>query len=184
MKIWLQLAPVSVSLLPGCASDGDPPPIDPGPVTIATITEWTRVADPTTDVFAAMRPPNTPCDETGFGLDPLGAAFEVNTGLCDYLTVAQPTLAPLDDGDVIAIRIWHEELRAPTPGQGYVGMALGGEMLWEITVAIPADYDAINADVAIDRDVPAGTELQYHVHNHGFNSWHLLDLRTVTEDTP
>lgn len=173
-----------VLALAGCPSGDDSPPLDPEPVTIATITGWTRVADPSTDVFADMRPPKAPCDETGFGLEQFGLSFEIKTGLCDYLTVAQPTLAPLVDGDVIAIRVWHDQLRAPSPSEGYVGLALGGEMLWEDTVPIPAEYGTLNADVTIDRDVPEGSELQYHVHNHGINSWNLLEIRTTFEEMP
>jgi hypothetical protein len=171
-------------VLAGCPSGDDAPPLDPEPVTIASITDWTRVTDTDTDVFADMRPPSVRCDESGFGLEQFGLSFEIKTGLCDYLTVAQPTLEPLVEGDVIAIRIWHDQLRAATPGEGYVGLALGGELLWEDTVPIPSEYGTVNADVTIDRDVPAGTELQYHVHNHGINSWNLLEIRTIVEVTP
>lgn len=171
-------------VLSGCPSGDDGPPVDPEPVTIATITDWTRVTDEPSDVFAATRPPNTPCDETGFGLEQFGLSFEIKTGLCDYLTVAQPTLAPLVEGDVIAIRVWHDQLRADMPTEGYVGLALDGEIIWDATVPIPAEYGTLNADVTIDRDAPAGTELQYHVHNHGINSWNLLEIRTLPEATP
>lgn len=167
-------------VLAGCPA-GEPEP-DPEPVRIASIHGWTRVVDPATDVFAAMRPAEVPCDEAGYGLEQLGLSFEVKTDLCNYVTVRQATMAPLFAGDVLAIRGWHDVLAAPPerpgPTQGYLGLALDGELLWEGTFAIPGPFEVISADVEVADDVPQGAELQYHVHNHGINSWNLADLDT------
>ncbi|MBC8071161.1 MAG: hypothetical protein IAG13_22740 [Deltaproteobacteria bacterium] len=163
----------------GCpADDGEElPPEDPQPVLLAYTADWARVADPAGDVFADMRPPGTLCDEVmGYGIDPVGFAFEIKTDLCDYLTVRQATLVPLAAGDTIHVSVWHDQLIAPEPTTGYVGFAIDGEESWSATETIPHDVAVLNGDVVVARDYPAGTELQFHVHNHGINSWNLLDV--------
>ncbi len=165
-----------------CPADDAEPEIPAGPVTVATITGWVRVTDTGVDAFAAFRPAEVPCDETGVGVEPLGLSFEIKTGLCDYATVAQPTIEPLQPGDVLGVRVWHDVLDAPAPATGYVGLAIEGEIVWHATAPIPSGVGVINGEVTIDRELPAGTELQYHVHNHGINSWNLLDIETKVED--
>lgn len=150
-------------------------------VVVARFTAWQRVTDPTRDAFAAMRPPNTPCDPTGVGIEQLGLSFEIKTGLCDYATVAQPMAAALEAGDVLGIRIWHDVLQAPMDTEGFIGLAIDGELVWHETVPIPSDYGTVNADIEIDDDLAEGTDLQIHIHNHGVNSWNLLDFRTVVD---
>jgi hypothetical protein len=165
----------------GCPAED--PPEDPEPVLLARSADWTRVADPSQDAFADQRPTGTTCDETmGLGIDPIGFAFEIKTDLCDYATVHQPTLVPLARGDTIHVRIWHDELRAPMPSFGYVGFAIEREVIWSGTQEIPHAIDTLEGDVVVERDVAAGTELQVHVHNHGINSWNILDVMcTVAE---
>lgn len=143
---------------------------------------WEHVTDPTRDAFAAMRPPNTPCDASGVGLEEFGLSYEIKTGLCDYATITQPSLADLEEGDVLGIRGWHDILRAPMHTQGFVGVAIDGQMVWHTQVPIPSDYDEIEGDVTLDQDYPAGTEVQLHIHNHGINSWNVVDFRTVVDD--
>ncbi len=166
-------------LVAGCPAGEDTPSEDSDPVLLAVIDGWERVTDPTRDVFFAVLPSDSPCDESGVGVEEFGLSFEVKTDLCNDVTVAQLTRTDLVAGDEIRIRTWHDVLQSPTPGEGYVGIALAGEIIWEVDVPIPSSYDTINADVVIDGDHPKGTELQFHVHNHGANSWNLLDLQRV-----
>ena len=43
-------------------------------------------------------------------------------------------------------------------------------------VPIPGEAGALAGEVVIDRALPAGAEMQFHVHNHGANAW---ELRSV-----
>jgi hypothetical protein len=168
-------------LVSGCPAD-DAPPEDPDPVLLARTDDWARVADPGLDAFADQRPPGVDCDEVmGYGIDPIGFAFEIKTDLCDYLTVRQATLVPLVAGDTIHVQVWHDELNAPEPSIGYVGFAIDRELSWSGTQEIPHGIDVLDGEIVVTRDLPAGTELQFHVHNHGINSWNLLDVMAVTQ---
>ncbi|MEZ4451445.1 MAG: hypothetical protein R3B09_18390 [Nannocystaceae bacterium] len=179
MRRPLELAVMSAALLVlglGSACPEDPPPEDPTPKRLAAADAWVRVTDPAGDVFAAMRPPEATCDDSGYFVDPFTQTFEVSTDLCDYLTMRQPTLVALGAGDVVSVRAFHYELSAPEAAEGYMALAVDGEIFWEVTVPIPAAPGPMNAEVMIDRDVPAGADLQLHVHNHGPNTWELVSL--------
>ncbi|MEZ4384950.1 MAG: hypothetical protein R3A79_26710 [Nannocystaceae bacterium] len=140
---------------------------------------WTRVVDEADDRFADMRPATATCDEAGFYLDPLTRAFEVDTGLCDYLTIEQPAGEALSAGDVVRIAIAHGDLTAPTPSEGYVGLAFDDEIVWEYATPIPAPADTFEAEFEVRRDVALGGAIQVHVHNHGANTWELTSLKVA-----
>lgn len=159
---------------PGCAED--PPPEDPSPVPLAVGDAWVRVTDPATDAFASMRPAGTTCDEAGVFLDPFTRSLEINTDLCDYATVEQSTSRALAPGDVVTIQAFHYELTAPAPAEGYLGLAIDGVIVWEGTPPIPSPPGPIAGEVSLDRSFPAGAGLQWHVHNHGPNTWELLSM--------
>jgi hypothetical protein len=173
---------VVVIALCGCPSDDTPD--DPQPMLLARSADWMRVADESADAFGDQRPAGTTCDDVmGYGIDPVGFAFEIKTDLCDYLTVRQETLVPLAAGDLVHVRIWHDELTAPVPSTGYVGFAIEREIVWHATQEIPHAVDILEGDVEVTRDLPVGSELQLHVHNHGINSWNILDVMCTTHES-
>jgi hypothetical protein len=165
-------------LLSGCPSNppSDEDPVDPGPFKLAEYDGWVRVTDPTQDLFADQRPADAVCDDAGVSADPLVLTLEIQTDVCDYPTFRQPTLVPLAPGDVVTVFAIHGTLTAPEPAQGYLGLAVGGEIEWEHQVPIPSDADVIEQQFTIDRSIPAGTEMQFHVHNHGPNTWELAAI--------
>jgi hypothetical protein len=60
--------------------------------------------------------------------------------------------------------------------EGYAAVAIGDDVEWEYRVAIPtASHLAADGWIAED-DVPAGTPIRFHVHNHGINSWNLVEI--------
>lgn len=163
-------------LLSGCPEPRDPDPDDqdPEPVRLVEFDGWVRVTDASVDAFADQRPADAVCDDAGYFADPIAQVLEVQTEVCDYLTLRQPTLAALEPGDVVTVFAFHDLLTAPEPAVGYLALALDGEIEWALEVPIPSDAASIEQQFTVDRSLPAGTELQFHVHNHGPNSWELL----------
>lgn len=161
----------------GCPTDPDPD--EPEAVTLASYDGWVRVTDPSLDLFADQRPADAVCDDAGYLFDPLTQTLEVQTEICNYLTVAQPTLVALAPGDVITVYAFHDVLTAPDLAQGYMALAIGGQIEWEHTVAIPANPAVIEQQFTIDRALPAGTPIQYHLHNHGPNTWELAAVLVI-----
>lgn len=171
---------LAIALLGGCPVEPEPEP--PDSVSLIDLDDWQRVGDPAGDVFADQRPADAVCDDAGYVVDPLRQVFEIQTEVCDYLTVSQPTLEPLAPGDVVTVLAYHDMLTAPEPAEGYLGLALDGQIEWEYMVAIPASAATIEQQFTIDRALPVGTELQMHVHNHGPNTWELVDVLVTPAD--
>jgi hypothetical protein len=168
---------VLVLALAGCSEQPDQAEQpDPTPVPLADMTDWVRITDASHDVFADQRPPGAVCDDTGWYYEPMRMSVEVLTGLCDYVTLGQPTLEPLEPGDVIDILGLYGALWAAEPAEGYIAIAIDGEIVWELTVSIPNDAAVIDEQFTVDRSVPLGSEMQLHVHNHGLNSWDLTEV--------
>jgi hypothetical protein len=157
----------------GCPPPSEPDPDDPQPVTLANYDKWVRVTDPGEDLFADQRPTGAVCDDAGYLVDPLTQTLEVQTEICDYLTVGQPSLVALEPGDVVTVFAFHDLLTAPEPALGYLGLAIGGQIEWEHSVPIPSDPGTIEQQFTMDRSFPVGTPIQFHVHNHGPNTWEL-----------
>lgn len=167
----------------GCPAD-DAPPDEPLPVRLARVDAWVRVTDAEVDLFAEGRPEGLECDEVdGYGIELFGpdAVFEVQTDLCDWFTGTQPTMEPIVAGDTVSIQVWHYDLVAEEDAEAYVALAIGEKVAWEATVPIPSAGNLLREQVEIDRDVPAGTPMQFHVHNHGANSWELFDVMVTPE---
>ena len=87
-------------------------------------------------------------------------------------------------GDVVAIRMFHWELTTPAPAQAHLALAIDGEVAWEAHVPSPAAGAIVEDEIEIEREVPAGAELQLHVHNHGANSYDLVFLELVPAEEP
>jgi hypothetical protein len=174
----------TLALLPLGCPEGDPPPEEPLPVRLARVDQWVRVTDADTDLFAAGRPEGLTCDEVmGYGLEDFGpdVVFEVMTDLCDWFTGEQPTLEPISPGDTVTVKVWHYDLVAEMDTEAYVAIAIGGQIEWEATIPIPSTGNLLEADIVMDRELPAGTPIQFHVHNHGPNSWELFDVMVTPE---
>ena len=113
---------------------------------------------------------------SGFG-EYLGL-LDIDTNQCGYVSAAQPTLDDVFAGDEIEILAWHQALASTDPdAQGHMALVLDGELLWELVVDIPASAAIHEVHVPMDRDIPAGSEIVVHVHNHGGNTWRLSHVR-------
>jgi hypothetical protein len=168
-------------LATGCVEpdpDPDPEP-EPESQQLAAPDAWVRVSDPDADWFAELRPDDAECDDSGYYYDPLDRTIEIQTDLCDYLTLSQPTRVALEPGDAIHIGGFHDILISAEPAEGYVGVALAGEIAWTLIVPIPAPAAVFEDTFTIDRAIPEGAEIQVHVHNHGPNSWELGEIRAT-----
>jgi len=161
------------------ASLPDTGPSDPGSRSRRALVDPTRwvLVDPLDDPFDD-RPAIVECPTGSYlAIDLAGeAAFEVETGKCNYLTVGQPSLVEVRAGDRIHLRIWHFDLTAPEAAEAHAAIAMNGGTVWEATVAIPAAGQLISTDWYAAETLSAGTVIHFHLHNHGANSWNLVEL--------
>lgn len=164
MKVAVLLAPLTA-----CA------PTEPGPLTDPM--RWAHVADGA-DPFPAHQQPYEGCDfaEAGSFYEEDGV-LEIDTGVCGYLVLEQPTLRAVAPGDLVEWTISHSDLLAEAPAEAHVAIALGDDVLWSWTTPIPTLSEVLVQRAAAPSRAPEGTPARIHLHNHGDNRWRFLDDR-------
>jgi len=137
---------------------------------------WNEL-EPAKDPFDD-RPERVDCTRAGVMAETLAdeRALGVDTGLCNYLTVTQPTLEDVAAGQLIKVRLWHFELTAPAPAEAHAALVIDGQHVLDEKLPIPAAGGLIVKEVRALRAIPAGTPVFFHLHNHGMNSWALVEV--------
>ena len=130
-------------------------------------------AEAEADPFAAERPDPVECtlgwgEETG--------AFEVSTDLCLYGAFVQPTQAVVHAGDTVELVLLHDALYAIEPATAHLAIAFGADVAWQTELTIPAEPALVRPSWTAPAEIPAGTPVHFHVHNHGVNNYRLVDL--------
>ena len=154
------------------AAWGDPQPL-------VTAAAWAP-APAERDPFADERPATVECPVGAWGAE--WGGLEVQTGACNYLFVDQPSRLAIAEGDALDLVVFHQDLDAPEPAEGHVAILVGDEVVWEAHVEIPADASVLEARVVAERAWPAGTPVGVHLHNHGYNSWTVLELSVAPRE--
>lgn len=152
-----------------CGACATPPPTEG--VSLVEHSSWSAVtpeADPFDD-----RPATVDCPSVAWGVEVDGeqTAVEIDTELCDYACLVQPSQVDVFSGDAVGLTWGHSALEADVPASAHVSVRLGDLVLWDSDEPIPSDADERNVDLVVDTDYPAGTPIYVHVHNHGDNQW-------------
>ena len=151
----------------GPASGPDPAALPDGPILDPMAWRPAIAAeDPFEDRYA-----DPGCSAGGYGVE--GTIFEVETDLCAYLTATQPLPVDLPAGVTVETLVWHLALFATEPAQGHVALRIGEHMVFDQRVDIPGPEQVYPVTWTTPQDLPAGTQVYLHVHNHGYNSWRL-----------
>lgn len=169
--------------LAACAPEPEPlPPREI--VAIAEPTAW-EIVPPAQDAYVDRRPSPVRCDpELGYYVEEWAGAqaFKVDTGWCNFLTVQQPARVDLRADEVIDLKVWHFDLRAASPAEAMLGLAIDGEPVWEARVPIPSEEGQVDALIELEHSVPEGAQLQFHLDNHGDNQWILFRLEREPDE--
>ena len=153
----------------------DPPPVQDG--YWVNPFDWSD-ADPDLDPFADRRPESWSCPPEAYRAEELAGVwvYSVETQNCDWLTLTQPTLLPLAAGDRVQMNVWHFQLIAPEPATALIGLATEAGVLVEVEEPIPSPSRMVQLSFTATDPIPAGTDLYFHLNNHGANSWHLVEV--------
>jgi hypothetical protein len=151
-----------------CGGQAAPPiPLPVGPLFDPLLWEAVDAAqDPFTD-----RPAEVTCPPGGYGAE--ASVFEVETRICSYVTVTQPLPAALPAGARLESVVWHLALISDAPAEAHVVLRVGTWDAFEARIPVPTPEAVYPVDWRIPEDVPAGTPVYFHVHNHGYNSYRL-----------
>jgi hypothetical protein len=118
------------------------------------------------------------CPSTALMAETLAAepVFSVETGECDYVTVSQSMQRAVAPGATIHVRLWHFELDASEPAEAHAALLIDGLSILDERVEIPQPGGLIARQLQLPRAVPAGALIHFHLHNHGANSWSLVEV--------
>jgi hypothetical protein len=136
----------------------------------------TKDEDPFDDQSAQAR-----CEITGVMTELLAEeqVFSVDTGLCNYLTVVQQTQRDIAVGERIKIRLWHFALSAPEPAEAHAAVMVDGMLALDERVPIPAQGGLLTREFRVERPIVRGAPVHFHLHNHGANSWSLVEVSVL-----
>jgi hypothetical protein len=137
------------------------------------VNDWTE-QDAAQDSYSAHRPASVECPSNSWYNE--DGALEVETGFCNYLSVSQSSKAALASGDKLHLVLWHGNLAFEEPAQAHVAVTVDGNIVWDEKVDIPTDANIYDIHIPIEFDAPVGSKVEYHLHNHGYNTWTLLQL--------
>jgi hypothetical protein len=145
-------------------------------VSLVSPDHWTLLdagADPFDD-----RPAVVDCLPAGVAAEVLGdeRVLGIETGWCGYLTAQQPTRRAVAVGEVLKVRLWHFELTAPEPAEAHAVLQIDGLRVLDERIAIPQPGALIVKQLRVERAIAAGAPVQFHLHNHGANTWALVEV--------
>lgn len=158
----------AVALLAGCMPSGGP---------IVDMMVWEEAAEDL-PFFEGHNDSVLPCEVTGWG--PELGGLEVDTGLCPYANLVQPSLRRVREGERLQVIWFHQGLAALEPSEGHIALATEKGILWEAFVPIPSDPKSYQDMFDARFDLEAGEPIYLHLHNHGANTWNLLEVSEPT----
>jgi len=103
--------------------------------------------------------------------------------LCNWITLAQPSLRAIRAGDEVEIRMRHAILTAPSGGTARMSFVVGDTMALDYEVEIdppPGTPPFFPSRLwTSPQDYPEGTQLLFHVDNHGQNEYMLIEVNVL-----
>jgi hypothetical protein len=164
------------------SSDADVRPLDTGVEPAAARTSlvlpelWTELGladDPFDD-----RPPTPSCAAQAVMPETLSEerVLSIDTGSCDYFSAMQTTRRDVAIGEVLKVRLWHFELSAPEAAEAHAALLVDGLAVLDERVPIPQPGALMVRQLRAERAIPAGAPVYFHLHNHGTNSWSLVEV--------
>lgn len=127
------------------------------------------------DPLVEHRPAEVVCALGSWLLEPEG--LEVNTQTCNYASFGQPSLVEVVPGARIVGSLYHFDLFAAEAATAHVALSIGDALIWEQEIAIPGPANAFTIDLPASFAAPVGTPVNFHLHNHGQNTWTLGELQ-------
>lgn len=149
------------------------------PIDLVAADRWTWL-EGDDDPFTDGRPDDLDCSQLAVRAEE--GSIEVQTELCSWVTLSQPTLGPVFADDRLDLLFFHNALAAPleeVDPAATIELWLAGEPLWQTVVRMPHAAELHRPELTPGRDLAPGAELLLHIHNHGQNSYRLTHLQRL-----
>lgn len=175
-------AAVTCVLLGACGSACDLDPQCEEATDLVAGDAWTFV-EPSADVLWVAPADAARCESSALQVQTFGddVALEVDTRLgCGWATATQPLRADIVEGDELQVRVFYFSQATFPAAQAEVAIAIGADIVMRELVNIPTTSGLIAPRLPVLRNASAGTPVQFHIGNHGDNSWNLVELSAIT----
>jgi hypothetical protein len=147
--------------------------------TLVPLTGWSSVARDADPFIADASAPPPACVGPGFRLEPIDNWLEVDTGLCNWVTLTANAEAAVDEGQLLKLTVSHYNLEAGAPAEAHLFLTFGACEAWSKVIPIPSaaavDVEQFAAPCALEAN---GTVL-FHLDNHGQNTYQLQSLSSL-----
>ncbi len=173
-RSWLLIGIFALCVATSACGETNPAPPD-GPPLLVNHARWQLVEDPAADPFAHRGRPTVHSCEAGSYFEAIPGWFELELARCRdrYASVHQPSLNDLHAGDVVAFTFAHLLLRplSLATAEAYVALAINQTVVWEKVIPIQLAARTYQERFALPMDAPAGSDVVFHIDNHGENSY-------------
>lgn len=127
---------------------------------------------PEEDPLRDHQPPEIMCSLAGWFVE--RDALEVNTGECNYVLAQHPALVDVPEGAMVEAQLYYYDLIAPEPAVAHIAVLFGDDLQWETELDIPRPGNVELIEFNATRALSAGEPIRLHLHNHGQNTWLLV----------
>ena len=173
---WL----AGVATLGGCSHDPGTAPEPTGEVfqTLVPLEAWSSVAR-TGDPFVTDPEAAPACVGPGFRLETDLQQLELDTGLCNWVTLSGSALFDVSGGQQLELEFSHYNLEAAAPATAELKLAFPDCEVWKKQLAIPGAAEVYREQFASPCALKAGQSVLFHLHNHGQNTYQVQDLAVL-----
>lgn len=172
VRLAAPLAPV-VLLACGC-SQADPAGAKATPQPLVTLQGWSSVPHPQDPFVTASDLPD--CVEPTFRIEDDQQWVEIDTTLCNWVTLAQAARVSVADGDQLEIDFSHYDLDAAAPASAELRLRFGDCDAWSKSIPIPSAALVYEERFRSPCSLNKGDKVLFHLHNHGQNTYQLKGI--------
>ncbi len=128
-----------------------------------------RISDIESDLFPDHQPDVIECPANGLRIEL--NQLEVQTDICNYALIEWETQYTVPANTTMEALVLHTGLWAPETGNAHFALSINGELFWEEQPPIPSDTEFFFKEGVWPTEIPSGSTVQLHLHNHGANDW-------------
>jgi hypothetical protein len=145
---------------------------------LVKLEEWSRV-ERSADPFVADPAAGPDCAAPSFRVEAGQAWLELDTTVCNWVTVVGHALLPVELGQQLRLKLSHYDLDAPEPAEAELRLRFASCEAWSKTIAIPSAADVTLEELASPCALNEMDAVLFHLHNHGQNTYQLQELAVL-----
>jgi len=169
----------AIGLWSGCSAH-EPAPSEAEQTwqTLVPLDGWTSVSRDADPLLA--EPSAAPaCLGPGFRLEPNDNWLEIDTGLCNWVTLMGTADAAVSEGQQLTLKVSHYNLEAAAPAEAHLRLRLGSCDAWSKVIPIPSPAAVYEEQFASPCALEAHGQVLFHLDNHGQNTYQLQGLSSL-----